>query len=162
MSDALHGLASARRVEHTREALGRELLAGAEVSTEAFRRSQRLALGVRIAVFCTGFAVAFVSGLGWVLLSIGAVVHHLMYRTRQAMVATENQLHLVTSSSRTTRVTHGWPGHVGATLRMTPGEPDIVVTVDDWEGRVSGLDLDPVESTIRAAGGEPLRIVDRS
>ena len=160
--DDLHGLTSPRRVELTRDALGGEPLAGAEVTTEAFRRSQRLALGVRIALFCTGFAVAFVFGLGWVLLSIGAMVHHLIYRTRQALVATENELHLVTSSSRATRVTRSWPGRLGASLRLSPGEPDIVVTIDDWEGRTSGLDLDAVEKAIRTAGGEPLRVVERT
>ena len=97
-----------------------------------------------------------------VVLSFGAVGHHFLSRSRQALVATRNGLHLVIASARRAGAVAEWPGHLGAELVLRPGEPDVTVVIDGWRGIASGLDIDALEATVRAAGGEPLRIVDRS
>ncbi|MDG2111669.1 MAG: hypothetical protein P8N02_03535 [Actinomycetota bacterium] len=160
--DGRFGLPSERRAELTGEALGAELLAGAEVTSDAFRRSQRLAFAVRGLVFAAGFALALTFGLGWVLLALAAVAHHFLYRTRQALVATDTGLHLVTSGPRSTHRQRHWTARPSAQLTLRPGNPTIEIELDDWVGQTTGLDLDNVEATIRAAGGEPLRVIDRS
>lgn len=156
------GLASPRRVQLTAEAVGEPLLAGAEVTSDQFRRSQRLAFSVRAIVFATGFGVALTFGLGWVLLAAGAVAHHFLYRTRQALIAVDHRLCLVTSGTRSTHLQHEWQSRIEAEITLRPGNPDISVTIGDWTAQASGLDLEHLEAAVRAAGGEPLRVIDRS
>ena len=160
--DPTHGLGSERRASRTAQALGAELISGAGVTTEDFRRVQRGALAVRAALFGSGFILGATVGLGWVVLSFGAVGHHFLSRSRQALVATRNSLHLVIAAARRAGAVAEWPGHLGAELVLRPGEPDVTVVIDGWRGIASGLDIEALEATVRAAGGEPLRIVDRS
>ncbi len=161
-SDGTNGLGSGRQAARAAEVIGAELIAGAEISTDAFRRLQRGSLAVRASVFASGFVLAATVGLGWVVLSFGAVAHHFVSRSRQAVVSTRNGLHLVIASSRRAAVVAEWPALRGAELILRPGEPDIAIVIDEWRGRASGLDIEAIEATIRAAGGEPLRVVDRS
>jgi hypothetical protein len=157
-----HGGGSDHRRRHIEQALGAETVDVVEVTTAAFQRSQRTVLVTRIAVFALGFALAFTVGVGWVVLSFGAVAHHFLQRSRQVLVATESGLHLVTVGPRSAQIVRQWTGATEATLTLRPGAPDIELTIDEWAARVSGVHLDSLESTIRAGGGEPLRVVDRS
>lgn len=156
-----HGLPSASRAASVASAVGAGLEAGVEISTEAFRRSQRRSLAIRGLVFAVGFAAAFLYGLGWVVVALGAVVHYFVFRTRQAVVATHHELIAVTSRRSSATVDGRWPGTIGAELVLRPGEPDVELHLGTLVARLSGIDLAAAETTIRAAGGEPLRVVER-
>ena len=73
MTGPHHGMAADAAVAAAAAEVGGPILAGVEVRTDDFRRSQRTVMAIRGLVFGTGFAIAFVGGLGWVLLSVGAV-----------------------------------------------------------------------------------------
>jgi hypothetical protein len=156
-----HGLGAASRADRAEATLGTSVLGGVEVSTESFRRSQRGVLVARALLFALGFVVAAVGGLAWVMLSIGAVAHHFLFRTRQVLLATGDGLAVVTSTRNSCRLERAWPRGVPAKLYLTAGDPVADLSIDEWTARVSGIDLQSAEETIRAAGGEPVRSVRR-
>ena len=69
---------------------------------------------------------------------------------------------LVVAGPRSSRVVESWGGRPEAELMLRPGAPEVPTSIGAWSGWASGVDLASLETTIRAAGGEPLRIVERS
>ncbi len=153
------GFGSPARAARARVTLDSALSGGVEVSTSAFRRSQRLTLAARVVVFAVGFAMAVGIGAGWAALSIAVVTHHLLYRSRQVLVATDDGLAVTTSGPRSCRVDERWNVGAQATFSLTEGQPDVELTIGTWTGRLHGIDFRHAEHVIRMGGGEPVRTI---
>lgn len=155
------GFGSAARAAQARAVLASAVSASVEVTTGNFRRSQRLTLAARVVIFALGFALAVGIGPGWTVLSVGAVAHHLLLRTRQVLVATDDGLAVTTSGPRACRIEERWNVGARAEFSLSEGRPDVELTINNWTGRLHGIDLRHAEQVIRMGGGEPVRTVRR-
>ena len=130
-------------------------------------RAHRRIMIVRVAAFALGAALAIAWGIGWLLIVAAVVAHQLLFNVQRLLAATDEGLVLADISFRRAVIVARWHTGTDATLVLRTDSPRVEVTVeppvDDtgvgepWSGHVSGTDLDSFETTIRAAGGEPLR-----
>ncbi len=96
-----------------------------------------------------------------------ACAHQLLFNVQRLLAATSDGLVLADIGFRRAVIVARWGAGTDATLVLRPSSPRVEVSVDPpldnrgvgepWTGHVTGTDLDSFETTIRAAGGEPLR-----
>ena len=130
-------------------------------------RAHRRIMIVRVAAFAIGASLAIAWGIGWLLIVAAAVAHQLLFNVHRLLAATDDGLVLADISFRRAVVVARWTVGTDATLVLRTDSPRVEVSVEppldrsgvgeSWTGYVSGADLDRFETTIRAAGGEPLR-----
>ena len=158
--------ALARAVELLGEA-GVRVRSAVVVTDAETARAHRRVMTVRVAGFAVGAALAISWGIGWLLIVAAVVAHQLLFNVQRLLAATDKGLVLADISFRRAVIVARWQTGTDATLVLRTDSPRVEVTVeppvDDtgvgepWIGHVSGSDLDGFETTIRAAGGEPLR-----
>ena len=130
-------------------------------------QAHRRIMIVRVVAFALGAALAISWGIGWLLIVAAVVAHQLLFNVQRLLAATDEGLVLADISFRRAVIVARWHTGTDATLVLRTDSPRVEVTVepsvDDtgvgepWTGHVNGTDLDGFETTIRAAGGEPLR-----
>ncbi len=131
-------------------------------------RLHRRVMAVRVVVFALGAGMALSWGVGWLAVVLAVVAHQLLFNVRRLLAATVDGLILADITFRRAEVVASWQRGTNATLTLRPDSPRVAVALepamDDtgigppWNGRVSGTDLAAAETTIRHAGGEPLRV----
>lgn len=131
-------------------------------------RLHRRVMAARVAGFALGAALALAWGAGWLLLVVAVVAHQLLFNVRRLLAATAGGLVLADITARRGHIVARWRPGTNATLTLRTNKPQVAVVIEpilteagidlQWSGRVSGSDLRAVESTIRDAGGEPLRV----
>ncbi|MCY3893809.1 MAG: hypothetical protein OXF65_10995 [Acidimicrobiaceae bacterium] len=130
-------------------------------------RAHRRIMIVRVAAFALGAALAIAWGIGWLLIVAAVVAHQLLFNVQRLLAATSDGLVLADIGFRRAVIVARWDTGTDATLVLRTSSPRVEVSVDPplddrgvgepWTGHVNGNDLDSFETTIRAAGGEPLR-----
>lgn len=130
-------------------------------------RAHRRVMVVRVAAFALGAALAVAWGIGWLLIVAAAVAHQLLFNVQRLLAATDTGLVLADIGMRRAAIVKRWDTGTDASLVLRTDSPRVEVAIDAslddsgvaqaWTGHVSGTDLDSFETTIRAAGGEPLR-----
>ena len=158
--------ALARAVELLGE-LGAAVRCAVAVTDAGSIRAHRRVMILRIAGFAIGAVLAFAWGIGWLLIVAAVVAHQLLFNVQRLLAATDEGLVLADIGFRRAAVVACWEAGTDASLVLRTDSPRVEVTIepslDDrgvgeaWTGQVSGTDLDSFETTIRAAGGEPLR-----
>ncbi|WP_420621387.1 hypothetical protein [Candidatus Poriferisodalis sp.] len=158
--------ALARAVELLGEA-GVRVRSAVVVTDAETARAHRRVMTVRVAGFAVGAALAISWGIGWLLIVAAVVAHQLLFNVLRLLAATDEGLVLADISFRRAVIVARWQTGTDATLVLRTDSPQVEVTVEPpvdntgvgepWIGQVSGSDLDGFETTIRAAGGEPLR-----
>ena len=147
--------------------IGSTVRSAVVVTDVATARAHRRIMIIRIAGFALGAGLALAWGIGWLLIVAAVVAHQLLFNVHRLLAATDEGLVLADISFRRADVVARWAAGADATLVLRTNSPRVEVTVepplDDlgvgepWTGHVSGTDLDSFETTIRTAGGEPLR-----
>ena len=140
--------------------LGIEVRAGVAVSDPALVPLQRRELVARCAVCAAGFVLAAfwgtllplaLSGLsGW---------DHFARRRRSVLAATENGLHLISIRGQKAELVRDWKVDVEARLILHADRPEVPLELPQWVGVVYGADIERAEQTIRAGGGELVRVI---
>ena len=131
-------------------------------------RLYRRIMAVRVVVFAMGAAMALSWGVGWLAVVLAVVAHQLLFNVRRLLAATAHGLILADITFRRAEVVASWQRGTNATLTLRTDNPRVAVALEPaidatgigppWNGRVSGTDLAAIETTIRHAGGEPLRL----
>ncbi|WP_420444565.1 hypothetical protein [Candidatus Poriferisodalis sp.] len=158
--------ALARAVELLDEAGVRVRNAVVVTDAETARAHRRIMI-VRVAAFALGAALAIAWGIGWLLIVAAVVAHQLLFNVQRLLAATDEGLVLADISFRRAVIVARWLAGTDATSVLRTDSPRVEVHVEPpvdgrgvgepWTGYVSGTDLGVFETTIRAAGGEPLR-----
>ena len=130
-------------------------------------RAHRRIMVARGAAFAIGAALAFAWGIGWLGIVAAAVAHQLLFNVQRLLAATDGGLVLADISFRRAAIVSRWDSGSDASLVLRTDSPRVEVAIEAaldgsgvaqaWTGHISGTDLDSFETTIRAAGGEPLR-----
>lgn len=140
--------------------LGTEVRAGVTVSDPCLVPAQRRELVARCALCATGFVLASLWGT---LLPLGISVlagwDHFARRRRSVLAATATGLHLVSVRGQRAELVRNWEVDVEARLILHTDKPEVPLELPEWTGVIHGADIERAERTIRAGGGEPVRLI---
>ena len=84
---------------------------------------------------------------------------HFARRRRSVLAATENGLHLISIRGQKAELVRDWKVDVEARLILHADRPEVPLELPQWVGVVYGADIERAEQTIRAGGGEPVRVI---
>ncbi|MFT7645512.1 MAG: hypothetical protein ACI8Y4_000242 [Candidatus Poriferisodalaceae bacterium] len=151
--------------------IGSEALDAVEARTPELIADQRKVTAIRAVAFAAGFGLAFILGLGWVLIAIGALIHFIWHTDRMFVVAVDSGLALVRLTRKTASLVEQWPAHQRATMVLRRDDPDVTLRIgpqrletgsQHWSAIFSGLEIDRMESVVQQGKTEVMRTVDNS
>jgi hypothetical protein len=140
--------------------LGTEIRAGVTVSDPCLVPVQRKELVARCALCAAGFVLASL----WetlLPLAVSALAgwDHFARRRRSVLAATASGLHLVSIRGQRAELVRDWKVNVEARLILRTDRPEVPLELPEWVGIIHGADIERAERTIRAGGGEPVRLI---
>ena len=140
--------------------LGTEIRAAVDVGDPDLLPLQRRELVARCAVCAAGFVLASLWGtLLPLAISVLSGWDHFARRRRSLLAATASGLHLVSIRGRKAELIRHWEVDVEARLILHTDRPEVPLELPEWVGVVYGADIEGAERTIRAGGGEPVRLI---
>ena len=140
--------------------LGTEIRAGVTVSDPCLVPVQRRALVARCALCAAGFVLAsLLETLLPLAVSVLAGWDHFARRRRSVLAATASGLHLVSIRGQRAELVRDWKVNVEARLILRTDRPEVPLEIPEWVGIIHGEDIERAERTIRAGGGEPVRLI---
>lgn len=140
--------------------LGTEVRAGVTVSDPCLVPAQRRELVARCALCATGFVLASLWGtLLPLAISVLAGWDHFARRRRSVLAATATGLHLISVRGQRAELVRNWEVDVEARLILHTDKPEVPLELPEWTGVIHGADIERAERTIRAGGGEPVRLI---
>ena len=140
--------------------LGTEVRAGVTVSDPCLVPAQRRELVARCALCAVGFVLASLWGtLLPLAISVLAGWDHFARRRRSVLAATATGLHLVSVRGQRAELVRNWEVDVEARLILHTDKPEVPLELPEWTGVIHGADIERAERTIRAGGGEPVRLI---
>ena len=140
--------------------LGTEVRAGVTVSDPCLVPAQRRELVARCALCAVGFVLASLWGtLLPLAISVLAGWDHFARRRRSVLAATATGLHLISVRGQRAELVRNWEVDVEARLILHTDKPEVPLELPEWTGVIHGADIERAERTIRAGGGEPVRLI---
>jgi len=140
--------------------LGTEVRAGVTVSDPCLVPAQRRELVARCALCAVGFVLASLWGtLLPLAISVLAGWDHFARRRRSVLAATATGLHLISVRGQRAELVRDWEVDVEARLILHTDKPEVPLELPEWTGVIHGADIERAERTIRAGGGEPVRLI---
>ena len=140
--------------------LGTEIRAGVTVSDPCLVPAQRRELVARCALCAVGFVLASLWGtLLPLAISVLAGWDHFARRRRSVLAATATGLHLISVRGQRAELVRNWEVDVEARLILHTDKPEVPLELPEWTGVIHGADIERAERTIRAGGGEPVRLI---
>jgi hypothetical protein len=140
--------------------LGTEIRAAVAVGDPDLLPLQRRELVARCAVCAAGFVLASLWGtLLPLAISVLSGWDHFARRRRSLLAATASGLHLVSIRGRKAELIRHWEVDVEARLILHTDRPEVPLELPEWVGVIYGADIEGAERTIRAGGGEPVRLI---
>ena len=140
--------------------LGTKVRAGVTVSDPCLVPAQRRELVARCALCAVGFVLASLWGtLLPLAISVLAGWDHFARRRRSVLAATATGLHLISVRGQRAELVRNWEVDVEARLILHTDKPEVPLELPEWTGVIHGADIERAERTIRAGGGEPVRLI---
>ena len=140
--------------------LGTEVRAGVTVSDPCLVPAQRREPVARCCLCAAGFVLASLWGtLLPLAMSVLAGWDHFTRRRRSVLAATATGLHLVSIRGQRAELVRDWKVDVEARLILRTDRPEVPLELPEWTGVIHGADIERAERTIRAGGGEPVRLI---
>jgi hypothetical protein len=92
-------------------------------------------------------------------ISVLAGWDHFARRRRSVLAATATGLHLISVRGQRAELVRNWEVDVEARLILHTDKPEVPLELPEWTGVIHGADIERAERTIRAGGGEPVRLI---